>query len=191
MKMKMKMKRKILTFITALFGISGLVVAAVPFIGSLNVSERALANRPHITIDHIGEGESEIITSEGATYSMTFMVYRSLKGDVRVWKIPVYKGKIILPDIHWGRWAMLCDEFTLDKVKNVFRCLDEHLQQYSWVTDEMLWDVDGKNLGKFTEDMILAEGVHYSKYFVVGRPKIKPNQQRNTDFGAGAPPPVR
>ena len=164
----MKMKRKILTFITTLFGISGLVVAAVPFIGSLNVSERALANRPHITIDHIGEGESEIITSEGATYSMTFMVYRSLKGDVRVWKIPVYKGKIILPDIHWGRWAMLCDEFTLDKVKNVFRCLDEHLQQYSWVTDEMLWDVDGKNLGKFTEDMILAEGVHYSKYFVVG-----------------------
>lgn len=32
----------------------------------------------------------------------------------------------------------------------------------------MLWDIDGKNLGKLTEDMILAEGVHYSKYFVVG-----------------------
>ncbi|MES9915989.1 MAG: hypothetical protein ABW160_08715, partial [Candidatus Thiodiazotropha sp. 4PDIV1] len=26
----------------------------------------------------------------------------------------------------------------------------------------MLWDVDGKNLGKFTENIILAKGVHYS-----------------------------
>ncbi|MES9863134.1 MAG: hypothetical protein ABW157_06485 [Candidatus Thiodiazotropha sp. LLP2] len=111
------MKRKILTFIRALFGITGLVVTAVPFVASLSVSERALTNRPNIPNDQIGEGDSEIITFEGATYSMTFMVYRSLKGDVCVWNIPVYKGKVILPDIHWGRWAMLCDEFTLDKVK--------------------------------------------------------------------------
>jgi hypothetical protein len=162
------MKRKILTFFTAIFGVSGLVVAAVPFVASLNVSERALANRPRIPIDHIGMGESEIITTEGTTYSMTFMVYRSFEGEVRVWNIPTHKGKVLLPDIRWGRWAMLCDEFTLDKEKNVFRCLDDELQQYSWVTDEMLWDVNGKNLGKFTEDMILAKGVHHKKYFVVG-----------------------
>jgi hypothetical protein len=162
------MKRKILTFITALFGVSGLVTAAVPFVASLNVSERALANRPHIPIDHIGLGDSALITAEGSSYSMTFMVYRSLKGEVRVWNIPTHKGKAILPDIRWGRWAMLCNEFTLDKERNVFRCLDDKLQQYSWVTDEMLWDLNGMNLGTFTEDMICAKGVHHTKYFVVG-----------------------
>jgi hypothetical protein len=32
----------------------------------------------------------------------------------------------------------------------------------------MLWDLNGMNLGTFTEDMIRAKGVHHTKYFVVG-----------------------
>jgi hypothetical protein len=32
----------------------------------------------------------------------------------------------------------------------------------------MLWDINGVNLGTFTEDIIPARGVHYPKYFVVG-----------------------
>ena len=68
---------------------------------------------------------------------------------------------------------MLCNEFRLDKEKKVFRCFDDELQQYGWVTDEMLWDVNGKNLGAYTEDMILAKGVHYLKYFIVG---VEPNE---------------
>jgi hypothetical protein len=164
----MKMKRKILTFITALFGISGFVMASVPFVASLNISERELANRPHIPIDHIGIGESGLITFEGKPYFMTFMVYRSLNGEVRVWRIPMHKGKVLLPDIRWGRWGMLCNDFSLDKEKNVFRCFDDELQQHGWVTNEMLWDLNGKNLGTYTEDMILAKGTHYKKYFIVG-----------------------
>jgi hypothetical protein len=125
------MKRKILRFITALFGISRSVITSVPFVASLNVSERALANRPLIPVDHIGTGNAGLITAEKSSFSMTFMVYRSLDGEVRVWNMPTHKGKVILPNIRWGRWAMLCEEFTLDKEKNVFRCLDEELQQHS------------------------------------------------------------
>ena len=62
-----------------------------------------------------------------------------------------------MPDLAWFRVGGFCNTFEPEmddgklKPGGVFRCMDKNLNK--WQEQEWLWSYEGKNLGKYTEDM--------------------------------------
>ena len=162
------MKRPTLAFIAGALGLLGLTVASVPFVSSLSIGVKAVANRPHLPIENIKPNTYGIISGETSFYAGgAFLVYRPTTGDVRVWVLPVRNGVYGMPDLHWSRALFVCKNFGLDSITLTFRCLEPVDPSLHWCESECIWDLNGKRMGQYTDDMMAIEGDEGSKYFVV------------------------
>lgn len=164
------MNRHVLILSSFALGLLGLSIISIPFVSSMGFSERALADRPHIRIDDLTVGDFRLEPPNTRSYYGGFLVYRDTTDDFYIWRIPMAGGQVVLPDLKWGRWGWLCANFALDKETNVFMCMDEDLQRDEWIREEMRWDTKGRNLGKYTEDMVVARGERNGSYFVSNEP---------------------
>ncbi len=75
-----------------------------------------------------------------------------------------------MPDLKWWQWGVLCSNFgpsiidgKVDPASR-FKCQDP--EQHEWWDQENVWDINGANLGRMTEDMEKIKFTIEGKYLV-------------------------
>ncbi len=146
------MKKKLVILTSILFFV-GLAFAAAPFISSLNPTVRSVHESLHIPIGELAKGKYFI---KDLPHSRLF-VLNAYDSGVRVYLVPMQRERVQMPDLAWFRVGGFCNTFEPEmddgklKPGGVFRCMDKNLNK--WQEQEWLWSYEGKNLGKYTEDM--------------------------------------
>ena len=163
-------RRRVLVFMTAAVGLSGFALAMKPFIESMNPTDRAVANLPHIDISNIEPGGYRYVsTGRDWGFESEWLIIRDTEGEIYVYTIPLQDGKYLMPDLSWFRPGGFCVEFGPEMISevvtkdSVIKCHD--IEMYDWGRKEWRWTLDGKNLGEHTNDM-------YSPKFSVNNDKL-------------------
>ena len=170
-------KKSILTKTTASIALLGLIVASIPFIESLRPNARAVANLPHIDLSEISPGHYSLKHPEQADlfrgYKWAVFVYRKYDGSVKLWNVPVRKGKVGMPDLHWWQPIYECENFGPTVVNGRVQedqpitCHDPEIHE-SW-KKVWKWDINGKNVKDSYYDLEPTKGSVEGNYFIVGK----------------------
>lgn len=162
-----KMRKKILWAAMSTMIIVGLSFYALPFFLSMAPSKRAGEDLPYINVDSIQPGDLVTHDSQGdgnSGWGTRYIVYRDYSGEFNVFWVMVRDGQVSLPDLRWWRPGPLCEDFRPEirdgKVveNSTFRCRSP-ISSGDWWSNEWKWSLEGRNLGKITDDM---EVVRYS-----------------------------
>jgi hypothetical protein len=154
-------RRKQLLLTTVFVVALGGAFATVPFIGSLAPGPTAGKSLARIDIRHLAPGSFAVVDDrlEQAPYGTRFFVLKDFDGSLRVFAVPLKDGRTALPDVRWWRVAAWCDNFAPDSLDGrltksaVFSCKKAEPHWSEQNAREWRWDLHGKNLGKFTDDM--------------------------------------
>ena len=169
-------RKKVITTLASGLVFVGCLLASVPFVRSLNPTPRADAALPRIDIESVKPGHYSIKTigREFHGYSCGLLVYKRLDGFVRAWKLLVMDGAVGMPDIHWWRPMFECRNFgpgvandTVNEELPIM-CRDPEMPS-QLMSQEWRWDINGRRLGKMTDDLEAVSGIVDGKYFVVDR----------------------
>lgn len=158
------------TCLTIFVGIS--FVGGV-FVASMHPSARAKAALPRFSVEQLEVGTLKLLEGpdlgDFGGYKNRLLAYKTPDGNLKVWFVPVKNGLIGLPDIRWWRPFHLCSNLSAVNQYNGIEitCLDENISD--WWRSEWKWDITGKNLGKWVDDLLPAQGVIEGNYFVYGK----------------------
>lgn len=165
------MRKKLLSTITALFGIMALVATCTPFIMSLKPAANSGENLPRIDIANMAANSiKHYDNSAQSPLGQRYIIYKNNENLITVFTVPIEQGKVLMPDLKWGRRGASCNNFnpTLKGVKVVenshFRCQSN--EESEWWRKENRWDLTGKNLGQMTEDISTIQYSLEGKYLV-------------------------
>ncbi|WNZ56553.1 hypothetical protein QT397_04085 [Microbulbifer sp. MKSA007] len=154
----MKKRKKLLWF--SLFAVSLIGVGFIlgMFGSALKPPANAGELSPSIDIADLEPGE--ILTRDvhyERARDIRYIIYKNYESEFIVFSVPLRDGMVDMPDLKWWRWGPECRNFgpTMKNGKVVpqsqFKCHDHELN--TWFAKENVWDLDGNNLGKYTEDM--------------------------------------
>ena len=171
------MRRRVLLTLTCALAILGLTQLIVPFVASLSPSARADAALDRILVSDMKEGSSRIVPLAKAAISSAgwqpgLFVLRRADGTYRAWAVPLRNGHVGLPDIHWWRPMVECEQFGptlrggLIDASAPIKCHQGVISK-GWA-DQWQWSVDGKSAGG-VDDLEPAHGVFEGGYFVVSK----------------------
>lgn len=149
-------QRKHLSIVLSGLVVIGIIMAAIPFIRSMNPSARAEAALPYIDISALSGGSYVVEKIGGKHYfEDSYLLLRDYDHQLYVYLLPIHDGKVLLPDIHWFRFGGLCEKFSPEiengklKKGGIIKCHDK--LDNNWWAHEWRWSYDGKNLGKSTD----------------------------------------
>lgn len=154
----------------------GIVLASIPFIGSLKPSARATALGTPIDIS---DQEPGTVEEYETRWGHAFVVYRPGE-DVVVFHVSGNEHVYMLPDEKWYRAFIPCEDFGFEPQhgliteESVFRC--RQAQYGEWWESELVWTIEGRSLGQYTEDMPPAPYERYGDKLVIDPWKqLQPN----------------
>lgn len=171
---------RFLQLTTAAIGTVGVLVACVPFIGSLKPSARAEAALPRIDISGIEQGTFSILPHPALgdavrEFRWSLFVLRRNDGSVRVWDVPTKDGSVGMPDRYWWLPFYACTRFGPAMVQgrvdeeSLLECRDPEAPG-GWWAHAWRWDLNGKCIGATcAEDMQVTLGIVEGRYFVYGK----------------------
>lgn len=158
-------KKKIYVAAVILLGGAGLIIASVPFVGSLSPSETAKAEKAAWEMPPVpGLEPGQVLVrqvSESArreypdgSWSMILgkrdILIRDIEGVYHSFRVPTWKDKVILPRRYWGQWDGECEKFgpkTMDGVLAVSAIIECNDATGSWWDGaEPKWSLEGKSL---------------------------------------------
>jgi hypothetical protein len=158
--------------------IIGITALSVPFILSLNPSERVDAQLPRIDLSSLELGGFKIVRNpslskfhDGIVWSI--LLIRKRNGEVKAWTIPTRNNVVLMPDLHWWRPMTPCAKFGPSLISGLIdeeapiQCHDKSVPE--WWADKWLWSINGKNHSGQVSDMMQTKGVVENGYFVVGK----------------------
>lgn len=159
-------RRTLLAAVTALLGLSGLAVAAWPFVAALGPSATAGRTLPHLPIQGIAPGEYAYFDSGFGWGSRReyYLVIRPFDGSYNLVTLDMAHGRFIMPDVHWWGESGTCDQLSLAFPKGrlepggTIRCMDA--DKVEWFGQHWQWSYTGKNFSGYYADL-------YSPPFVV------------------------
>ena len=156
-------RSKKLGIAVAVFSIVGLLLAAVPFIGSLAPTERTRAMEvfQRVDVSDFERNTYQLIRvrpskrwSEGSTSVVrpgrAWLVIRDDVGHFRVFGLPTWDDSILMPLRYWGQFEGYCrdlgparDAVRIDAGTQIV-CNDEDNDQF--FRHHWYWSLDGRNL---------------------------------------------
>lgn len=164
--------RRTYTVALVLLGVIGLVLAGVPFIGSLSPTDNAKAEwaswntppepnleRGHVLIRQISNSErrENADGSWSPLWGKRDLLIRDHDGKFYSFRLPTWNGKVVLPRLYWGQWDGECEELG-PKTTNgallsdtTIRCNDSAGSWWSGDTPE--WSLAGESLVKPYPDL--------------------------------------
>jgi hypothetical protein len=170
--------KRILTYLVNGLAFIGIVALSVPFILSLNPSERVDASLPRVDLSSLEPGRHRTVRNpklpeyyDGIVWSV--LLIKKKDGQVKAWVIPTKNNTVMMPDIHWWRPMTPCETFGPTKLNGLIdeeapiKCHDDSVPE--WWADKWQWSIDGKNLSDQVDDMEPAVGVVEHGYFVLGK----------------------
>jgi len=150
----------------------GLLIAAIPFLGSLRPSQVAneLNRFERLDITSFDRNSSRIVNirppktwEEGDTTSVrpgrAWLVVRDNAGVFRVFSLPTWDGNILMGLRYWGQFEGYCEDLGPAPDAGVFdaateiQCNDENNDSYFF--PHWRWTLDGKNISRVIVDMEL------------------------------------
>ena len=154
----------------------GVIIAAIPFIQSMNPSAQAQNNLPRVRVTGINPGQYRLenyIPSHSSSddWKLVAFVYKKRNGELRVWRLFSKNGAVGMPDLSWTRPMLECQEFGPTRVDGIvdetqpITCHDDNISDF-W-KEEWRWTIDGKNMGKRVEDMDQVSGTIEGEFFVI------------------------
>jgi hypothetical protein len=168
---------RLLAWLLTGLGIVAVVLAALPFMASLQPSASAGAQLPRIDVSRLSPGHymSADLPTEQVS-GIRLLIIRGRDGALSVYRLPTSRGKVRLPDVTWFREGPECETFGSDsdgdvvRAESVIRCQDAALiDKYPEWSSEWRWSLGGKNLGTGTEDLPRAKYVLEGKSIVYGK----------------------
>ena len=157
----------------------GTVLAAYPFLASLSLSEKAIAELPQLRIDDMRIGSFKIVKHPKSEnrfrgYEDAIMLVKKNNGDVNAWHVRVKDGAIGMPDYNWWVIYYSCKQFGPTLVNGL---LDEASPIACHVPTESMygyakiwrWSIDGIALNPNVANMEKAKGHVKGKFFILGR----------------------
>jgi len=175
--MNVKSSLKIVTLILIF---SGIGFCSVPFITSLNPSDRSDANAIRIDISSIEKGQYAIITDPALgktgtvpSYEWSLLVYRKHDGAYNIWDIPTKGALVGLPYFYWYFPEYGCLEFGPTRVNGKvdenlpIKCHNFSPEHLSF--PDYQWDIEGETVAGHVESINKAKGVIEGDYFVYGK----------------------
>jgi hypothetical protein len=168
-------RRKLLVKGTVIIGLVGLSLTMIPFIMSLSPSPKADAALPRINVNQLAPGQflyqkHPIPGKLYNGYEWSILIYKKYDGSIKVWNLQTKNGGIGMPDIHWWRFIMDCQDFGPTKVNGQvdenlsIQCRDKSVSD--WWRKQWAWDIDGKNVEGMVDDLEVTKGRVEGDYFV-------------------------
>ncbi|WP_444914544.1 hypothetical protein [Microbulbifer sp. TRSA007] len=151
-------RRKLLSLVTTLSILIGLVFVATPFFASMNPNKAAKSSSK-IRIDL-----SEI--PEAGALEVDYQWYKALvvkNPEMTVFVVPYSDGTYWLPDPTWERPFLPCNKFLIRK--DGFYCKDPSLHE-GW-HEQAQWDSQGSNKGTWMPDLQKLNFRIQGKYLVL------------------------
>lgn len=149
-----------------------IVLISIPFVSSMRPSARADAVGSPVDISGQESGTvQEYVTSWGRAF-----VVRQSDSELHVFHIWTNGSTYMLPDEKWYRAFIPCEDFGVDPAQglateaSVFRCRSSSWGDY-WEA-EFVWTLDGRSLGKNTEDMPATPFERYGDKLILNPWKI-------------------
>ena len=142
-----------------------------PFVLSMRPPVDAGKDLPRIDVSALYPGT--LITYDEQRedkWSSRYIIYKDRESEITTFLVPLYEGKVRMPDLKWWRWGVLCTNFGPTIIEGMvdpsshFKC--QGPEKHEWWDKENVWDINGVNLGRMTEDM---EKINFSvegKYLV-------------------------
>lgn len=162
------MKRKYLLSAVVVLGLTGLALAAIPFIQTFNPTARAINGLPHIDISELEKGRYVRVDW---VQSRVF-VLRLPDDTVRVYSVGFTNGRYWLPHFDGVKGWALCRDFGPDGKDGVldinarFRCRDSDIP--SLREERFAWDLAGRNLESRADDLTIPKYRIQAGFVVLG-----------------------
>jgi hypothetical protein len=166
------MSRKLITLLTAVMSVVMLAAVAYAFKSSMNPSERSLNALPRVPIPKLEPSQFRFVHNPLAyeNWSFDILFVRKGNGVIDAWEIPTMDGKVILPDLQWGRQGPLCNRLVPDFNAGTIYCEDARLSH--WAKQNYRWNMDGKNMShQGVADMMHVHGVEENGEYVLYKSK--------------------
>ncbi|MCB1907537.1 MAG: hypothetical protein KDH15_09230 [Rhodocyclaceae bacterium] len=137
---------------------------------ALGPSARTLAERPRVVIPELANGQFAFVGDPRSNQSFPseLLFVRDPDGTLRAWWMPVSRGRVTLPDLHWWRPLARCADFGPDFARGEYRCRDAEVPD--WIRNSLRWTLDGKSIpGKpmHHDDMPRVLGTAEGRHFRV------------------------
>lgn len=162
------MSRRLLIRVFLCLVALGIGFLTIPFSSSLLPSEKVFADRPRVKIPDLQPGQFAFVANP-TWENGEFLFVRRPNGKLDVWHTLRRDGQHVLPDLHWWRPGMPCNNFGPDFDKGIIQCFDPEL--YPWAKQNFIWSLDGKSLTKRVDDMDSATGFEEFGDYVLGKKK--------------------
>ncbi len=148
-----------------------LIGVCTPFVSSFWPSERANAAIPRVQMPQLNPSEFVFVDEPSAMFNWPSqaLFVRNPDGRLNVWRIPVIDGVHGLPDIHWWQRGQSCKRFTPDFTSGTIGCRDRSL--YEWAQKNYLWNLDGKNLVGYVDDLERIDGIEVAGEYLLTKPR--------------------
>lgn len=154
-----------------MFLTAGVLLIMVPFIKSMNPSAKAGTQLPYFDISTLSPGEYILSKSIG---EVEYLILKDYDSNLYAYWMPVKDNRILMPDRHWWHWGGLCSSFGPDALNGKLlangeiRCRDVIYPDGS-SSPEWRWTYDGKNLGRYTDDMERVKFTIEGRYLIAGK----------------------
>lgn len=138
-----------------MLGVTGLLIAMLPFVASLAPGPRAKNALPAIDVSQLLPGQYVV---HDAHLEKLFVV-RTPWNEIKVYGVPFTHGHYLMPDLNWWKGFMPCRSFGPElsngrlEAGAVFRCWDKDKQE-PWWTETLVWDLHGKNKKGVVPDLL-------------------------------------
>lgn len=167
-------RRKLLSLAVSLLSVTALALLTIPFVDMMMSDSAARSSVQKIEIGELKNGSFMIGTSPTSGYRrIKYLIIRNFSGNIKVFTIPItHDGEVVLPDAKWGRPGGFCHNFGPDmdgstiKREGVIKCQDD-APSGTW-NSEWRWSYSGKNLGKYTENLMIPKYKIESNLVVLG-----------------------
>ena len=149
--------KTILKIAVLIVAVIGILLASIPFFGSLVPSKKASASRPHIDLTTLERGT---FLETDSRWSKIFVLHTQ-SDEIYVFVVPFVNNRYWLPDISWEKMNLPCNSFGPDHENGVlvaggtFHCRDSEYSDY--YEGELRWRLSGESLGVRTQDMQVPE----------------------------------
>ena len=135
--------RRQLTLVLGGLALFGIAAVAWPLIRSLSPSERAQAEAIKLEVRGLAPGTYR--TFDGRAFRL--YVVRTTAGLIAAYRVPLRRGKVRMPEIHWYSPYGECTDFRpfdpSGQLTNsaIFQCVAPSMGE--WADRNMRWRIDG------------------------------------------------
>ena len=135
--------------LTMIVAIIGLIIFAIPFVLSLNPTEKAKNSLLGLDIAELSGGDFWEVEND----KFKILIIKDWSNTIYAYAVPYNKnGEYMMPDITWHRPINTCKKFGPEiengklRKSGTIKCFDDDLSD--WWRGEYIWSYSGENLGK-------------------------------------------